>query len=358
MSELVSMSKTDFDKKKHIFLLLRIAVVSAGVIFVAVWLSKEQRWQELKNIFLSVNPLVFAGTLVIFTMGHFMVALRWWILLRSQKIFISYWASVKLYFLGWFYNNFMPSSVGGDLIRAWYVTQHTEKKFEAALSVFVDRVIGLLSTLVIAGFFYTLFLRGQRAIFNQDTGQGSLLSTIYDYRWVFIGAGLAALAVLAGLSAFGRGREILKKVCRKIFLLVAKTVTKLREAVTVYGRSKLTILVAFALTICLQMMTITGFWILGVNMGIDVSVKYYYVFFTLMWVVGALPISVGGAGVVEGGLAYLFIKFAGVAPESALAIALSQRLVWMITSLPGAVIHLSGAHLPKEILVDYKKSIK
>ncbi|MFC1677077.1 lysylphosphatidylglycerol synthase transmembrane domain-containing protein [Planctomycetota bacterium] len=352
------MAKTDSDKKKYIFLLLRIAVISAAIIFVAVWLSKEQRWQELKNIFLSVNPLVFAVALGLCTVGHFMVGLRWWILLRSQKIFISYGASVKLYFLGWFYNNFMPSSVGGDLIRAWYVTQHTEKKFEAALSVFVDRIIGLLSTLVIAGFFYLLFLRGQTGIINAESDQRSLLSTIYDYRWVFIWVGLAGLAVLAGLSAFGQGRGMLKKIYMKISLLALKALAKLREAITVYSRSKLSILAAFALTICLQIMTITGFWILGVNMGIDVSVKYYYVFFTLMWVVGALPISVGGAGVVEGGLAYLFIKFAGAEPEAALAIALSQRFVWMITSLPGALIHLLGAHLPKEILVDYKKSIK
>ena len=102
-------------------------------------------------------------------------------------------------------------------------------------------------------------------------------------------------------------------------------------------------------------MTITAFWVLGVNMGIDVSIKYYYVFFTLTWVLGAIPVSIGGAVVVEGSLVILFTQFAGIDETAAWVIALSQRAVWMITSLPGAVIHLIGAHLPKDFLIDYKR---
>ena len=98
----------------------------------------------------------------------------------------------------------------------------------------------------------------------------------------------------------------------------------------------------------MQMLAITAFWLLGRNMGIQADVKYYYVFFTLTWVLGAVPVSIAGAVVVEGMLAYLFITFAGVAKESASALALCQRAVWMLASLPGAAIHLIGAHLPKE----------
>ena len=57
---------------------------------------------------------------------------------------------------------------------------------------------------------------------------------------------------------------------------------------------------------------------------------------------------------VEFTLAYLFINFAGVAPEAAGALALCQRAVWMLTSLPGAVIHLTGMHLPKDFSIDYQ----
>jgi hypothetical protein len=74
-------------------------------------------------------------------------------------------------------------------------------------------------------------------------------------------------------------------------------------------------------------------------------------------VLGAVPISIGGAGIVEGLLFFMFTKFAGVDEGPALALALCQRIVWMLTSLPGAAIHLFGAHLPKDFSVDYERPI-
>lgn len=119
----------------------------------------------------------------------------------------------------------------------------------------------------------------------------------------------------------------------------------------------MTILAVFGLTVFVQIMVITGFWFLGINMGIGASIKYYYVFFTLTWVLGAIPVSIGGVVVVEGSLVILFTQLAGVDESAAWAIALCQRAVWLLASLPGAAIHLLGAHLPKDFFVDYKKSI-
>ena len=92
----------------------------------------------------------------------------------------------------------------------------------------------------------------------------------------------------------------------------------------------------------MQSIVITGFWLIGRQIGIEVSAKYYFVFFPLTWALGAIPISVGGAVVVEGGLVSLFTVVAGVEAEKALAIALCQRVVWMVAALPGAFVHLAG----------------
>lgn len=343
-------------KSKRIFLFLRVAVVTGGIIWGMFWLSREQRWDNLVKIFLQMNVWVFSGALSVFVACQMVVGARWWLLLRAQSISIGFWAAVRLYFLGWFYNNFMPGSVGGDLLRAWYVTKHTDKKFEAVLSVFVDRVIGLLSTLTIAVFFYALFLRGKGKAVTFGSS-GSLLNAISEYRWIIICVVVALATVFGGLLLYKRSRVILGRVWSYIYLYGARMIKKLTNAVVIYCRSPMTILAVFGLTVFLQITQITGFWILGQNMGIDVSVKYYYVFFTLTWVFGAVPVSIGGAVVVEGLLAYLFIEFAGVEPEAALAIALCQRVVWMFASLPGAAIHLLGAHLPKEFFIDYKEPI-
>jgi len=153
------MPKAKTEKSKYVFLFLRILVVVVGIIWAIVWVSRGQRWSNLTAIFARMNLAIFAAALAIFIIGQVMIGFRWLLLLRTQSIFINLFAVIRLIFLGLFYNNFMPGSVGGDLLRAWYVTKHTPKKFEAVLSVFVDRIIGLLSTLIIAVFFYVLFLR-------------------------------------------------------------------------------------------------------------------------------------------------------------------------------------------------------
>ncbi|MEA3225860.1 MAG: lysylphosphatidylglycerol synthase domain-containing protein, partial [Planctomycetota bacterium] len=154
-----------------------------------------------------------------------------------------------------------------------------------------------------------------------------------------------------------RSRVMLKMLWSHICTHAATTLKKLGNAGLLYGRKPAALLAAFGLTVVLQIMVITAFWFLGVNLGIEASIKYYYVFFTLVWVIGAIPVSIGGAVVIEVVLVGLFYKFAGVDKTDAAALALCQRLVWIIASLPGAVIHLIGAHLPKDFFVDYDKAI-
>ncbi|MHC4166474.1 MAG: lysylphosphatidylglycerol synthase transmembrane domain-containing protein [Planctomycetota bacterium] len=333
-------------RKKRIFLFLRVAVVVVGVIFATIWISSKGRWR----IFGQINPLVLAATVAFFTLSQIIVGLRWWILLRTQHILIPFWAAVRLYYLGWFYNIVMPGSVGGDLIRIWYVTKHTDKKFNAALSVLVDRIIGLISTLIIAAFFYTVFLRPEGKAISFAAKRGFLgRVSLYVI--------LALVAVFTILSLFRRGRALLGALLESVRTHGTTLIRKLSGAAVLYGTHPLAILEAFALTVFLQIMVITSFWFIGKDLGIQASIKYYYVFFTLVWVIGAIPVSIGGAVVVEVVLASLFVKFAGVDEAAAAALALCQRFVWLVGSLPGAVIHLVGAHLPKDFFVDGDQAI-
>jgi hypothetical protein len=344
--------------KTLIFTILRISVVLAGIAWAVVWLNKEERWQNLVETFGKVNIWVFCLTLLVYVLAQFVVALRWWLLLKSQKITIKISAAFKLHFFGLFYNNFMPGSVGGDFIRAWYVTRHTEKKFLAALSVFVDRIIGFASTLVVAAFFYFTYLRSR--------AQGSILSgveqnRVWDNICSYRGQILIAIAGLCVLFALlfliPRTRKVFVRIANSLKTHIKSLLAKFIDAFLLYGRQPKTIIAVLILSIISQMGSITPYWLLGQSMGIDIGLRYYYVFFTLTWVIGGIPVSVGGAVVTEGLLALFFIKIAGVQPEPAFALALCQRIIWMMASIPGAVIHIAGAHLPKRFTIDQPEDI-
>ncbi|MHC4221024.1 MAG: lysylphosphatidylglycerol synthase transmembrane domain-containing protein [Planctomycetota bacterium] len=351
------MAESKSTKSKHIFLALRVGLVVTGIVLGICWVSAEGRWDKLKDIFLQLNPWVFAAALAIFALGQTITGFRWWLLLRTQSIHIPLLAAIRLYFLGWFYNNVMPSSLGGDLIRAWYVTRHTEKKLEAVLSVFVDRIIGLLSTFVIAAFFYLTFLRGQDLEITASNADG-LLSAVGEYKAVLLWVVLGVTGVFAVLVILPMTRAALKKVWAGVYQRVVKMAVKFKNAMVIYCTRPFVLLAVFALTVFIQVSSITGFWLIGSGLGIEAALRYYYVIFTLTWVLGAAPVSIGGAVLVEGLLAYMFVKIAGAGAEAALALALCQRLVWLICSVPGAIIHLAGAHLPKDFSIDGEESMQ
>jgi uncharacterized protein (TIRG00374 family) len=127
-------------KKGYVSWIARIAVATGAIL----WLLHGQDWGKLAAVFHSLSLGYFVLSLAVYAFAQVVIAVRWWFLLRAQSIHIDVLAAVRLFFLGLFYSNVMPGSGGGDLVKAWYVTKHTNKRLEGALSVFVDRVIGLI----------------------------------------------------------------------------------------------------------------------------------------------------------------------------------------------------------------------
>lgn len=334
----------DAGRTRYVSLAARIvvAVVAIG------WVFHGQDWAELGRVFQRLSLWYFALGLAAFAGTQLVIACRWWLLLRAQAIYIAIGATVRLHFFGLFYNNVMPGSVGGDLLKAWYVTKHTEKRLAGALSVVVDRVIGLIGLIFMAVFAYLLFARGSLGGPAQakSGGVGPWLGQHKNLIfWIFIG--IVAVLVIALVQPYGRARlrrTLGRAVHRGIDLLL-----EVKDAALVYCSKPLTVLGAMALTFVAQSVVIVAFWLLGRNLGIEAGLTHYFLIFPVTWVIGALPISVAGLGVVEAGTVELFVRLTGTPAENALALVLCQRLIWVVASLPGAAVHLLGTHLPGEL---------
>lgn len=355
-------------KNRHISHILRFAV-AAGALYLVF---RGENFKEVTEVLLGLNLWIFAAALGIYLFSQLIFVVRWRLLLKVQSIEIGLPVAIKLHFLGLFYNNCLPGSVGGDLLRAWYVTKHTDKKLQAALSVFVDRVVGLTGMLIMAFFCYWFIPAQNRPDRSEPELVGvNPLHWLAEYKWVFvaIAAAFVVAAVVFVSSAGGRGllRRCLQFVrCRSVIVL-----GKVRDAIRIYWNKKLALLCALLLTFCCQSIFIMALLLLGREIGITANTKYYFIFFPISWLLGALPISVGGAGIMEWWLKVMFIRVCAVSSKNSLVLALCQRLLWLFGSLPGVAIHLMGAHLPgepkrskiplgtpKDFFVDSDKSIK
>ena len=322
------------------------------VAFVAIgWVLHGQDWRELGKVFQKLSLGYFALSLGTYAVAQLVVAVRWRELLRAQGIHIGVFAIFRLHFLGLFYNNLMPSSMGGDLLKAYYVTRHTDKRLEGALSVVVDRVVGLAGMMLMAILAYVLFLRGREiAAGGAETDGNGLLLVPYRRAILWFVAVIAVIAAV--LLAHPRVRGGMRQLWGHIAVRGRELARRAWTAVVVYCSKPMTMLLALGLTLVGQSVVITAFWLLGRNLGMEATPKYYFVVFPITWVMGAVPVSIAGVGILEAGMVTLFVSLTGATAESALALALCQRFVWVLASLPGGAIHLLGAHLPEQFLVD------
>lgn len=347
------MAQARVRSKKYISYLVRFGVAGA-----ALYLAfRGEDLGQIAEVLLGLNLWVFAAAVGIYVIGQLIFVTRWCVLLKVQSIRIGFWPAVRLHFLGLFYNNCLPGAIGGDVPRAWYVTKHTDKKLEAALSVFVDRVIGLTGMLIMAFCCYWFVPEeGRQEGFNLSFELG-FVRRLSEYKWELIGAGAVFVLAIALVTSNLRGRVWLSRSLERVRRHGALMLSRVRQSIRIYCHKPLTIAYALLLTFCCQSMHVIAMWLVGREIGITAPAKYYFVFFPLSWLLGTLPISVGGLGIMEGWLKVMFMRVGTMSGKEALALALCQRLIMLLASLPGALIHLIGAHLPKDFFVDYGEPV-
>lgn len=338
---------------------LAILRILVGLGALAV-LCLMQDWGRLAEVFSGLGVRAPAVSIVCVLAGNLIIGFRWLVLLRAQGVFVDFWAAIRVHYVGLFYNNVLLSSVGGDMLRAWYVTKHTDRRFEAVLSVLADRVIGLGTMILMAIGFYWLFPVDEASQVQsgaESGGNGAAGGFLAEnWRYAAILAG-GVFVVFLGLLVYPRTRGALIRLYEGIMARRGRFLA----AILLYCRRPGAVVSAMGLTFMAQILVITGFYFIGRNLGIEASIKYYFVFFPLSWVVGAIPISPGGIGVLELGLVGLFMLLPGVTSEHGMALALCQRMIFLVCSVPGIVIHVSGFHLPageeqEEIFVDSGES--
>jgi len=334
-------------KNSHISIILRGGVALIACCLIALKLD----FREVAKVFSNISVWVLGVVVAAFLVSQTILAFRWWLFMRSSNIQIPLWSAIKLTFLGLYFNNFLPGSIGGDLVRAWYVAKHTHRRMAAVISVFVDRLLALLATILMA--LTGVILAGQEGLFVANDKNKDYLGLIKEYRGLIL-AVLAVVVLLAvGLAVVPAIRIRLKLLYKKALHHAKSVFVHLLEVGMLLLKKPLLGPVVLLLTFLLQGLVILSMWFLGMEMGIPTPMKLYFVFLPVMWVIGSVPISIAGIGIMEGGLIVLFTQFGGATTDEQKAavgaLVLFQRAVWIIASLPGLGVHLSGKHLPSEI---------
>lgn len=278
-------------------------------------------------------PLAVLGALG-FGASVVLTAIRWWILLRIQRIRIPAWEAVRLTFLGQFFNAVVPGTVGGDLVKAYYVAKHTPKAAAVLVSVFVDRLFGLVGLAVVAAVMLAIVLAT-----GIETFQRVRLPV------TCVGAILAAVAALLAFLFSGRFRQALRLERLYQRWPVAHHFAAAGDAVRLYRQRLGSMTGTVVLTFAAHMGFVGFVALTGLSLSLPTPWYNYFVYVPLVYIIGSVPLTPGGVGWIEN----WYVKFfqTDVCGASAiLVLALLARLIPVLWGLPGAVVAVTGSRLP------------
>ena len=258
---------------------------------------------------------------------------RFVVMLAIQGVKLSYWASTKLTVAGNFFNFALPGTTGGDLIKAYYLTRYTHLKTEAVTTVFLDRAIGLFGLVLLAG---------GSIIFTREPEQfRQLLLTL-----ALVCFGLAVGAVLV-FSRRMRERLHLRELAAR--LPMAEQILRVGRATVAMRQHKSLVLLSLVMTLVLQAFCIVSAGVMAWALGMTGDLSYYFIYVSICFLIAAIPIAPPqGVGVMEAAYIQFFCR--GELqndPSQALALAVAVRLIQLVWALPGVLVPLLGAHLPR-----------
>ena len=260
-------------------------------------------------------------------LNYVLTSVRWHLLLESLGIRIGPFRALVINLVGAFYNAFMPGTTGGDLVKAYYAARHTDLRTRAVLSVLIDRVVGLLALMI---------LGGAAAAYQWH---------IPDCRRVAVLTGILLGSVAVGGIVFYSRR--LRRYSGLDFLLrrlpMQRQVHKAVEAMEIYRHRPLALLVALLMSFPAHAISIMSATFAGRAFGLKLDAFYYWVVVPVVALVGAIPISPQGAGVMEF-FAVELTRRHGVSISQAFILTMSIRLIQVFWNLVSGVFVLTGGY--------------
>ncbi|MBE3071944.1 MAG: flippase-like domain-containing protein, partial [Acidobacteria bacterium] len=299
-----------------------VAVLLTAVIF---WRSHPS---EVVTTALHADLRYIGCAVALVLLDRALMAYRWLVLLRplAGAARLSLGVVMRIFFVSTFVGTFLPASVGGDAVRAYSLSRHEVPGAAAVASVFMDRMLGVLSVLILAtaGLFLVrdLVLNPAVILALALTAAACLVTALV----VFSGRAARWGRTVAGVLPWAWLRHV---------------ASALIDAIQQYSAAHRELLNVLAGSLGVQVLRVVQAYFLGQALGIHAPLTAYFAFVPLILLVMLLPITVNGIGTSQAAFVWFF---AGAGVPSAPAFALSVLFVALgvVGNLPGGFLYATG----------------
>ncbi|MCB9107470.1 MAG: flippase-like domain-containing protein [Anaerolineales bacterium] len=299
-------------------------IAKFAVSFALIWYLFSRT--DLTDVYASLKSAnLFWLTMAFITLyiGKVLTGYRWQKLLEAQNIFIPLRTLIASVFVGQFFNTFLPSTVGGDAVRAYDTAIYSGESTKSVTSVFADRLIGVVALvfLAIIGIGFGL-LQGEDVSFY-----------VIPVLVVFF------ICVLSFIVVFNKPlSERVQQLVRS--LKINKVADKIKQAyisLHVLRDNKAIMWIAFVISFALQINVVFFYYFIGVSLDMNVSIFYFFIIVPVALVILLVPFSVNGVGLREG-IFVILLGNIGVPSELAIALSLLSFGLTLTQGVIGGII--------------------
>lgn len=301
--------------KKHVLTILKSSL-AIGILY---WLVNSGKVDFSKVNILFTNWVILTTFIFSRLAGTTLLsAYRWKVLLNALAIRLKFFDSVNLQLVGSFFNVAMPGSVGGDLIKAYYVGKEQPKHgySKSLISIFMDRLIGL-STLMAIWFIFVMLNFG--SFFEISAFKPVLLISLFVF-------GAMVLSIL-GIVFFSKKKFVFKLI-RKLRKSKLSSIGKLIQALTKYRKKPNAISLSIVISALSHSIIMLYFWVLcSAGELSNISLMNFIAVYPIGMLLTALPLSPGGLGVGHIAFEKLFLIFGSYGGANAFNVFIFTNLM-------------------------------
>jgi len=301
------------------------AVISLGLLSYLVYTSDQAKIIEiLSNIYKANGLMYLSFALCAGLLSIFLMTVRWQIILKQFDQNISLKKLFEFYLIGLFFNNFLPTSIGGDIVRIYKVVGDSEDRTAGFASVILERALGIASTLFLAItslYYVSHYFEDDRILYTSVILFGIIVG-------FFI------------LITRKRPFEFLLNLFDKFTILrIGEKIAKLIEAFYYLKERRKVFIWVFVLSFFSQVSIVIMNYTVVLAMDIDVDLTYLFLVVPVTFMLTMLP-SINGVGIRDGGFVFLLAKI-GISQAAAISLSFMNVLIPMFISIWGAILFLT-----------------
>jgi len=310
--------------KKISSIILRIGISAALLFFLFRQVGAQNLWSTIKGADLRFILLAF---LVSF-FSYLLCLFRWEMLLKAYQIHLPLKRVILAFSGGLFFNLFMPSSIGGDVVRSIDLAVQTKKTKEVLATVLLDRLSGYVGLVILAAAAMGLgwkYVEAKNILFAMALISGILI---------------LILLVLFNSFLYSKINKLLRL---PIFGKIGEAINNLHEQVYYFKKHTKIMLINVVISLLVQAVAPVSSYITALALGLKIPIIYFFVFLPIIGAITMLPISLGGLGLRDWATIFFFAKI-GVSKDLAFAMSLVNFSYALIYGSIGGFIYVATVH--------------